>query len=230
MDGQLKRIRQIFPYIGSVVIVISILKSYLYYKVFGLYIFHYLEFSEYLTLSLGDIIMLFASITFITLIYHKEFDGDPRILTMKEFKKSWLFYSFLCLLPWFYYLLIKSDKQTLLFCLAYTSFVILMCLGLLIASRYAVNNEKDKKFHFAFFVVIFSSYTIFLSFYAAYSAKLVKSSRRNVHISMKNGITLNTSDSLVYIGMTKNYIIFYKPFTEEKLVKSRDEITDYLIK
>lgn len=250
MDEFIKPMVKVFPYIGGATVLLSIINAIIFYSFFGIRILDYLEFSESLFLFLDNILIvtIVGLIAFVVFLYFInklmknkaikiEYAIGIETHKIKHPKDIKAILIFLCiLLPlynaisliWF-----QKDIPEVILTDCFGVWAILMQIANLKMMNYFDKEKESKKYIPIYFLAVFASlFSFTVIIWNSRKAISIKYDHKNTNqtIFFKSGTTLSTSDSLLYIGQTKNFIFFYNPKNDEKTIIKLDELSKIQLK
>jgi hypothetical protein len=227
------RISQYFSYVGPFIIFLGMTRLMAFYSSFGVSIISYLDFSEVIT-SFFDI--LFIVITFLAygsiqnfLIRNKNLEdeadkkrqeilneGDLWKLCQLYFKffKPLLIYILIVITCFIIALLVFNwiTTWTLLITLIIFIFlVIFLIIGVEIERKHVHFKSTINRQRFIFLTLYFLVFTLGVTFYSSYQARLIKNDKSTYGIAvlLDNEQKFVSDSSDYFIGKTQNYLFIY---------------------
>ena len=245
------KLKNVIPYIGSLLILIGFVKMSIYYNHFNININNYVELSEILISFIPDIIK-YSSIIFIVFLYsflldteednQKSYDTNNEIIEMDKFfprigkilKRNITAILLLLLMIAFTIIsAIWNEKNYLLFYrFSWMIFIILFFNIMLMEFR-----RKYKIINGNYFDSTYNNLLIISFLFTAYIIQSTYSEIEEVenhngpivcfHSSKK---LIQSEENLIYIGQTKNYFFMYNLKDKETYVYTRNEISNLVIR
>lgn len=245
-----KTLKKVIPYFGPILIMLGYVKLNLFYNHFGIKIVDYLEFTEILTLFLPDIVY-FSSILFFVFIFDfltkdeieitSQDNIKDEIISTHSFKKRIkLNYKLNTFLFWFSLLimigfLIKLIwfRETLTFLDWFYLMVptLLIFMIIMLEYRYKYYNTYGEKLNPSYnnYILILFFYTLFSVFYTFTDIDKTENRSDKTISFLYLDTKIQTDESLIFIGNTKNYLFIHNKKKNKSFVFNRSDIKDLQI-
>lgn len=248
MRPKLEFLIKLLPYLTGFIIVCSVLKSVLFYRIFGIDILNYLDLSECIMNSLdffGIVLFMFISIvlifensiprkTRISLLYEgvldQEFDEGLSERTIEKARRRRYIVDGIIILIGCMISAIGHKKFFLFF-----GMYLIFFLGFFIMWVFTIKTINRIYVKLNFYRMIIILIAAFLLFSHALTGTLEafvikydhKYSVKSISITLRDNRAFKSSDSLIYLDKTKNYIFFWNPKNDSKTIIPTSEIVNY---
>lgn len=211
---------------GVLIIILSYIHHYLFYREFNIDIINYVNFSELLTLFLRNSIIIL--VTLILVIFLFFYTKITKKLLSNKFSNYIIPLIFIFI---FLFMLINAKMNLTGYKLnieiAQILFIFLIFILFSLALRIFINNLFSINTRLVIFIGIAIIFTISNSKLEAYKIKY-GTLRNSYTIILKNTI-INTDNNLIRIGQTQNYFFLYnRQNRTSKIIKS-ENINEILV-
>ncbi len=245
------KIKNLIPYLGSLLLICGYLKLSIYYNYFNIQISDYLEITEILTLFFYDAIkystIVFLAFLFTFLIDTQEsieenenekndiIDTNNFFLRLKKFLIFRLnligsIVIFLIFTLISYYVNPKKIFYFILITSFLTSILILIYFLFEFKRKYKISYGKELNSTYYNLIIIFILFVTYL-IQSSFLDIRKTTEGKNLNISFKYyEKNIESSDQILYVGETKGYLFLFDTKKKSTLVFSRNDINNLEIK
>lgn len=243
-------LKTVIPYIGTILVILGYVKLNLFFNHFGIKIVDYLEFTEILTLFLPDIVY-FSSILFFVFLFNflttskKEMivqhNIKEEIISTHSFKsRIKLIYKLNIFLFWFSFLIIIGnlikfiwfrESMTIIDWLYMMFPILLIFMIIMFEFRYKYYQTYSEKLNPSYnnYVLILYFYISFSIFYTYYDIDKTENRSDKTISFLYLDTKIQTDESLIFIGNTKNYLFIHDMEKNKSLVFNRSDVKGFQI-
>ena len=252
MDIAVNRTKDWLPVVGSFLIFVSILKAMFFYFAFGIRITDLIEFSEALLLFFDDILFTLASVIIVALymlIYNatRRFSHkDKNILTTLvsgNYMVYIVYLAFTAIGFFLFMILVEFYHKNWLIVLSYLlGSMPILAMAIIFpaisartsgAKKLNMDNIKAKEIGMLYIGIIFLLAIIVTNLLNVYSELEKIFSGKNlqyVKCVFQDKGTVETNKDTVYLGRTRNNIIFYLPKEKKSLIVATKDLNTFEVK
>lgn len=240
MDIDFNKLKHLLPYIGGLCIVFGYFKLNLFYSHFNINISEYIDFTEMITAFIPDGLLYLGMVSLVISVnfllesqserdekkenFNKLISGETFLKRLKIYLKQNIPYVFIFIV--YNTILIISHNNNDLnksyyFFLA--NFILFNLIFLEFKLKYfkIYNKWIDNTVHNLFFIILY--FTFYIYFWNFENIKDTNKGILKICFSYTENF-IQSTDNLIYVGQSKNYIFMYDKLSNESYVYPRGEI------
>lgn len=205
---KLEIITKLLPFGSIILVLFSSIKLVTYYKIFNIPIVDFIEFSEFLTLFIDDMLsyLTYFGIAIILYLVDSNFENDEGVETQKidsqNLKKIITIILAIIVLVFLALALVYSNSNSEIVTITSTCINFLLCLAYVFCSTIKFN------FTYPFFLIVaILNYVIKDGLFDAYN--LIENKDKINYVIFYDDKIIQTTDTIKYIGKTEKYIFIY---------------------